>query len=285
MLGELIQIGDKLTVKIERESRSCGYNPCPDGTIVVVVGFSEYYEPRYNNHRSPGVYENKAWAKIQDENGKVWAEWSGRLHCEDEEKKLKEWHSAGRPKNEKFLRDLPQDKFYPLDKVLANGKEYTVYGREYHWEKQPYRIYDVGHTYVDESKIVLKSRGNCWNYYHNLPMFFANIEEEAYFYKNINQSKSIPNPNCPELPYSWTLEEALEQIKKRNGDALSLSGGLFSSNMSHLEVIKFNDLELGERVAKYVIGEFKDKEFIAQESEKQMSRRKELLFFMKNAKK
>jgi len=112
MISELLKIGDQVTVEIEEESRMWGYNPCPNGTVVTVIGFSEHYWGRYNCYRSPpGVYESKTWVKVQDENGKVWSEYCGRLHTEDEEERREKWFEMGKPNTELFLRDLPEDKF------------------------------------------------------------------------------------------------------------------------------------------------------------------------------
>ena len=179
MISSLLQIGDKVVVTIPQENREWGYNPCSDGTIAEVVGFSEHYENRYQNYREPGIYENKSWVNIKDENGKVWTEYGGRLELVDQKEadaRENKWRAEGRPKVEKFIRELPEDKFYPLDKVTANlsGKieEFIVAGREYNWDNTPYRVNYAnggGCTYLDENLLKLKSRGNCWNYYNNLP--------------------------------------------------------------------------------------------------------------------
>ena len=286
MIDSLIEIGDKVIVTIPQENREWGYNPCKDGTIATVVGFSERYVGRYRNFIRPGVYESRVWVKLKDPDGKIWSELSARIELEDKEeyadREIK-WRSEKCLQKEILIRELPEDKFYPLDKVTSfidwKKENFIVLDREYNWEKSPYRVeYEkgAGYTCIDEDKLTLISRGNCWNYYHNLPLVFSSLKEEAEFYKNINQTISIPNPNSTKLPYSWTLGEALEQIKLGNAHALSVSGGFFGAS-PHLEVIKYNNVTLGEKLAQQTLLEFTDEDFIKLESEKQLSRRNELL--------
>ena len=59
MLGELMRIGDRVTVQIAKENREWGYNPCPDGAKAKVLGFSEIAYTRILNFgHKPGIYEN-----------------------------------------------------------------------------------------------------------------------------------------------------------------------------------------------------------------------------------
>lgn len=43
MIDELMRVGDEVAITIPQENREWGYNPCPDGTKAIILGFSEIY--------------------------------------------------------------------------------------------------------------------------------------------------------------------------------------------------------------------------------------------------
>ena len=75
MIGDLIQISDKVVVEIPQESRDWGYNPCPNGTKGVVIEFdkSTYDDKLAADCDLPcgGIYLNSSWVNIKLENGET----------------------------------------------------------------------------------------------------------------------------------------------------------------------------------------------------------------------
>lgn len=68
----VVEVDDQLIVEVAKENLDWGYNPCPNGTVVTVVGFGEV---KYNAKIAkefgvqPGVYKNRCWVTVRLPNG------------------------------------------------------------------------------------------------------------------------------------------------------------------------------------------------------------------------
>ena len=275
MIGEMIQIGDKLSVVIE--NREWGYNPCKDGTIVEAIGFSEMSNGRTNG--TPGIFVNHSWVKIKDENGKEWYEWSDRLSLLDPKEQEKRENIYRETENKdvfkKKIRDLPETTFYEDDVVTFEkidlGYKFTIKSINYNYINNDgtlskcddgvtdMPIYSItkegyGYTSVREEDLKLVKRGNIWNYYNGKPVKFDSISEEAEFAMKLGKYKEVRNPKCN--LYSWTKEEVLEQIKNGNVHGFIGHNGLFGAGGLTISAILFNDADLGKRVAEKTLQGF-----------------------------
>jgi len=106
MDDELWKVGDEVIITIPEDSRSGGYNPCPDGTKATILGFSEMFIGRIRNYgRKPGVYENRSWINLRMPDGTEHSEFSTRLQLADSEEEKR--------RNEEWLKQLPDN---PLPK-------------------------------------------------------------------------------------------------------------------------------------------------------------------------
>ena len=119
-----------------------------------------------------------------------------------------------------------------------------------------------GTVCVRPTNLKLVSRGNVWKYYHNEPLEFADLREEAEFYHNIGRTKEVRNPK--DDLYHWDdyagkvsePVEALQAIKDGLGDSMNV-GSLFGLMSSpRITVYKFLDREVGERVRKATLEGF-----------------------------
>lgn len=290
MIEQLINVGDGVKITIPQENRKWGYNPCPDGTNATVQGFSEIHWGRINNcGLKPGVYTNRAWVKLFLEDGRDHTEWAGRLELADsqeyerrlaqyrQEQQLSGWQPA-----KEFLRDLPATPFWEGDKVRVQGRsrlvvvtnelpesdpelfviqgidypqldEQTLVGTRY----PAYRIsssIDAGwHTSASEDDMQLLERGNVWKYYHDEPLQFAGVPEEAQFYHLLGRTDEVRNPRSN--LYSWNINEILEAVQQ--GIAHGMTGGMsFWSRNPHVFAVRFRDEEVGQKVAKATLEGF-----------------------------
>lgn len=269
MLGELMRIGDVVTVDIGQEAREWGYNPYPDGTKVTIEGWGEiHYGHRHNYGYGPGVFENRCWVDVVDKKGK-------RVNISS--CYLKGDPPKGRERQDHIrLRDLPETAFWEEDVVVEpeicrmwNVKELHVVGIDYAMlthkrdDGSPMPIYRLSDDETggmstssrDETKIKLVRRGNVWRYFHGEKPKFADLKAEAKFFDSLGHTTEIRNPKN-EL-YSWTKDEVLEAIQNGLGHSMSVDRGFFGmSDTLHHRVIKFNDPELGARVAEATLEGF-----------------------------
>lgn len=233
MIDELMGIGDEVVITISRENREWGYNPCPDSTKATVLGFSEIHYGRLGNFGlKPGVYVNRAWVKLLLEDGREHTEWSGRLELTDKaeyERRLTEFRKRQKenPDNwysKEFLRELPETPFWEGDFVRVYGRSgliniysempperdpdiFQIIRIDYHYltertqvgTKWPaYKISDkLGsgwHTSASEDDMMLVERGPVWKFYHDEPITFGNIKEEANFFESLGHTEEVRNP-------------------------------------------------------------------------------------------
>ena len=277
-LSDLLKIGDEVIFKVdpERRAHSNAYDTIPDGTKGVVCGFYDavIYEPRVPvGTWRPGAYHCKGVASIWLPDGRIVSDDSSvAMVDQDEERRrfdaLRDEDGTARPEQIR-LGDLPATKFWEQDKVRVTfpyGEilDMTVGHIAYSQIHQrrndgsPYPFYGVifqngGYTSAEESWMELIERGNVWNYYHDQPLSFANLEEESEFFQLVGQSESVRNPRTG--LYSWMKDEVLEAIKNGIVHGMSVSHGLFGSG-PHISAYRFKNEDLGRRVAEATLNGF-----------------------------
>lgn len=282
MIGEVLVTGDKVVITIPQENREWGYNPCPDGTLATFLYPSEMHCGRKDGYRAPGVYENHSWLNLLLSDGKTLTEFAGRVEMVDHpeyEHRMELRHKARKldpdfsRKEAKRLRDLPDTPFWEGD-IVESKRAYHFYGKgpleictvryNYIGEKRvdgsPMPLYDVtpvsngcGTMSAGDEDLTLIQRGNYWKYYHNEPMVFESLLDEAKFFASIGQSHEIPNPVSGN--YDWTKEGALEAIRSGLAHGFAVSSGLFGGGLYH-SVVVFEDEKLGKRVAQATLEGF-----------------------------
>lgn len=278
-LTEILQIGDKVVFKVDPERRmwTDTYKDVPDGTIGTVCGFYDaiIYEPRVPVLvHQPGVYHLKGAVSVWLPDGRVVP---GDYHVEmidkDEERRR---DAAMRDERRVFhserirLGDLPETKFWEQDKVIVHfpydGTKLemtigSIHYRSMHMRRDdgsPWPFYTVsyadgGTTNVEESWITLVERGNVWKYHNDQPLTFADLKEEAYFFKLVGETEELRNPKT--YLYNWTKEEVLEAIESGVAHGFSVSGGFFGLG-PYIGALRFKNEELGKRVAKATLEGF-----------------------------
>lgn len=285
MLDYVVQEGDEVTITIPKESRDCGYNPYPEGTRATVLGFSEIAWGRLGScGKQPGIYRNRAWCRIQLEDGSEHTEHTGRLDLvdsDDYKHRVDEWREAGglnsHGEKQDFIRNLPDTPFWEGDLVRRVEQShmgvvtiigpdkpgdleiFTIVGIQYDRldyirnEGSPWPAYDISdklgscwRTSAPAHELVLVERGPVWKHFHNEIINFADLMEEANFYRMLGHYDEVRNP-ANDL-FSWTLEEVLCAIKARTVHGICVSQSLFGSGTS-VQAIKYHNEELGRRVA------------------------------------
>lgn len=286
-MGQWLQIGDTASIQVNPENRAWGYNPAPDGTLVEIIGFGEQHVPRINNYgQAPGVYQNKYWVDVKLPDASVVRISALHLQSLDEklkEQRLQQWRDAGMPDNEK-LRDLPETAFYEMDQVLIARQPASpdldgpreIVSIDYGWmeakrnakrnDGSPYPFYRVtayatnskgATTGACEHEMTLLARGPVWCWYHNEPVIFASLQEEADFHYQMGFVEEVRNPKTD--LFSWTLEETLTAIKDGLADGFSVSRGLFGSNDLNHSLIKYKHEDVGKRVRAATLEGFKER--------------------------
>lgn len=291
MLGEIINIGDIVTITIPKENREHGYDPCPDGTVAEVVGFTEIAWGRLGNYGyRPGVYENRCWVKLALPGGGVHTELAGRLDLlalGEEKRRLEELRkfNQGNPgwlSKDKFLRDLPGTPFWEGDfvQVLHPDTDFSSNRQDGAYQitrieysdldrkrdgGSPYPAYtfssslDAGWTMnTDAASMRLVERGPVWKHYHGEPIEFASLKEEAELFRQMGRTEEVRNP--VHNSYAWTLDEVLGAI--RDG----LAHGFFAYCFGGAVVtctpiaVRYLDADLGARVAQATLEGFATKD-------------------------
>jgi len=271
MIGDVVNLGDNVIVKVSKENRDWGFNPCPDGTIAEVISFGEIDYGYINNHgREPGVYENRCWFDIRLPDGK-----EVNISCchvepvdaKAYEAKVTEWRQTAKASGDwssaKRLRDLPETKLWPGDYVtcshLGDYEELRVAYIKYNYIGQKRTdgsdmpLYDVSNKFpsgwtmaAGDDDTTLIRRGNVWKYYHKEPMEFLSLEEEANLFRALGRTREVRNP--ANGIYRWTKDEVLDAIQSGLAHAFSMSGRFFGLEPTE-SAIRFLDEDLGKRVA------------------------------------
>lgn len=175
--------------------------------------------------------------------------------------------TTDRLENRVRVGDLPETPFYELDLVEYQGTRYLIRRINYnHWGPDKRHCYEmselneegrpIGSTTVEPNDLTLIERGNVWKFYHNEPLSFKSLDEEASFAKGIGKSTEVRNPK--DGFYSWTLEEVLEAIRVGIVDGFYMSQGFFGVQPS-IVAQRFEDRDLGERVLAETLKGFADK--------------------------
>jgi hypothetical protein len=241
----MLKIGDKVTVAVLKENREWGYNPAPDGTTGEVIGFSEIDYGRTNGGREPGIYANKYWPKVRLETGEE--NFINMMHLSYDKNRL--WEEPEK------LRDLPEFPFWEGDIVRVpsrSDEDLKIVRINYlgGWDST-YRVgipdgWDFG---CADHQIELVERGNVWKYYHNEPVTFTDLKEEASFFLSLGKAKEVRNPKT--VMYAWTKDEAIQAIRDGVADAMVAGQviGFPAFDEPRLSLYKFDDAELGRRLA------------------------------------
>jgi len=256
---EPIEIGDRIKVISTNNWDTYGYK----GTI---IGFSQTAQARYPNPEGikPGIYENKWWCEIEfdkKKNGKNLVKYVSS--CNIEVLNKKKWRAElFFNDEEKFIEDLPETKFYELDKVKVRRENKNMLVGEINYdkiiEKQSwgslyhlvYSADDIGNGvagYAENKDLSLIKRSNVWNYYHNNEaLSFKNIGEEADFYINFGKVERLSYDSNGKY---FTKESVLKEIRAKNVDGFVL-------NNKEITALKFKD-NLGERVRRMTLKGFR----------------------------
>lgn len=286
MIEKLMRVGDEVVITIPQENREWGYNPCPDGTKAKIFGFSEIYYGRLDNcGLKPGVYVNRMWVKLRLPDGSEYTEFSDRLELTDKseyERRLSEFRKRqqenpdSRQTNE-FLRELPETPFWEGDFIRMRDRSASVLterdpdilqiiGIDYRYlikktdTRKKYSAYKISdklgsgwHTFASADEMILVKRGPVWKFYHDKPITFGDIKEEANFFERLGHTEEIQNP--ANGLYEWTKEEVLEAIQNGLVHGFSVSSGFFGNGPS-IRAKRFRNEELGRRVAKATLEGF-----------------------------
>ncbi len=278
MISDLVRVGDVVSIKIPKENREWGYNPCADGTLATVLGFSTISYARVNGCGvPPGVYWNKSWCKVKlhDESGKEYVENSGRFTLvdpDDYSEREAAWRADGGPSighgEHDRIGDLPETAFWEDDQIECKRFPdlHYVTGINYEWmgdtrnDGSPMPIYRVsptleGGSYVSlgDEDLKLVKRGNVYKYFHHYHIEFKNLEEEATFFNRLGHVHEVRNPETG--VYSWTRDQALAALRSGLGHGINVRDGLFGSGRI-TAVVTYEDKELGERVRLHTLKGF-----------------------------
>lgn len=273
MLSDYLTIGDNVVFNIDPDRRywTNEYDDIPDGTIGVVCGINDtvvYQEraPVYSSRR-PGIYHCKGGVSVLLPNGRIvmgdgcadlidTKEKDRRIAALRDERCIPEAHHT-------YLGDLPETKFweqdrvrvvYPQDGTALEGivsriDYYHMHQRCSNGSAYPFYAFEReegGQSYAAEAWMELIERGNVWKYYNARATKFADLDEEASFYRMLGKAEEVPNPASG--LYVWTIDEALKAVKAGDAHGFSVENGFFGSG-AHISVVRFLDESLGRRVA------------------------------------
>lgn len=260
----MLEIGDQIIVQVAKENREWGYNPAPDGTKGMILDFGRIANPRYGLFagQKPGIYLNRYHAKVSLDGSATLMLSSTHFRSPDAERR--ENPSPEERKKKDFVGELPETPFWEGDKVdpinyawgpvfvhkinyLENAITYEL--SETWPERKP-----VARVFFD-SGLRLVERGWVWKHYHDEPIAFPDLQSEGNFHMQLGLAEQII---CPETKhYGWpTLESVLKGIEDGLGHAFTASRGFFGGPLSHA-VYRYNDEELGKRLADKVLSEFR----------------------------
>lgn len=287
MLSNIIRVGDRVVFKQPKDYYPSKDDPA-DGMQGTVVGKERYidYRARFGFViMQEGVYQVDGCPQVawDDGNNTTYRghdlemvdadEYKRRLNAYHERKKNESWIAIDAELDNRVrIGDLPETKAWEQDFVRVtsrHGIEYGVIeGIEYHWLRDDvkeisyrFRIVDAdknetgGTTYARESEIEVLERGNVWKYFHNEPLSFKDLKEEASFYAGLGQSTEVRNP--ANGLYSWTLAEAMQAIKDDLIDSISVGSVPFAMT-SRINVTRFENRDLGKRLQAATLEGFKD---------------------------
>ncbi len=292
-----LMMGDEVVIKIPSEKRKEGYNPYPDGTTALVIGYSEMYIGRLNTlNVKPGIYLNDRWVKLQLLSGEEVMENSSYLTLIDKEEAEQRAHII-RQRNLRpnwlqlklengFLRELPETAIWEGDYVHCkvidgqarglvqpnNLRTFVVQEIDYHHmgvlhkNRMPWPYYKLStgitgkwNVAVRESEMELVARGNVWKWKHQENLQFKNVLEEMKFWQLVGEYEELVNPATKN--YTWSREEVFEAVC--NG----IAHGFKSIHLPLLgrssSAIRMKDIAVGERLAKETLNQFRSSREVA----------------------
>lgn len=278
IIEAVMQVGDQVTITIPKENREWGYDPFPDGTKAVILGFSEIAYGRLDNLGvKPGVYVNRSWVILNSWEEGPLIQFSGRIELVDQKEYARrvalyrqhQQESPGDWRDKEFIRDLPETPFWEGDIVRVSSldnrqlqivsidyvrlTEKTYYGATFPAYKVSDNLSAGWHTSASENEMVLVERGPVWKLSHDEPLTFGSLAEEARFYERIGHVEEVPNPKSG--LYSWTKEEVLDAIRDGIVHGFSVSGSFLGTKPS-ICAKRFTDENLGKRVAQATLEGF-----------------------------
>ncbi len=264
-------IGDVCVVDFPDKAKEYGFATCKNGTEVKIVSFSTIHRGRtgfLHDGLEPGVYFNDCYPivmKINDIKNELFTISHCYLKCKDV---VDIFFRKGVKKVK--IQDLPETPFYEMDvvKIKESGEIVTISGIEYQHlntfcndNVTPYPCYRLNlssgsTTNRNADAIELIKRGNVWNEFHDLPLDFNSLNEEAEYARQRGKFVEVKNPKLD--LYSWEEKnDLIEAIQNDIIHGIVSSSGLFGMGHS-ITAIKFHDQDLGNRVAEVTLDMLKD---------------------------
>lgn len=255
-----------------------------------VIGFSEMpYGRIHNLGFKPGIYWNKIYSHIRFDNGEVQNVIYNRIELVDAieyHRRLDEMQSVRasdwRAQYER-VRDLPETPFWEGDLVRAKAISGVVVVTSQMPPESVPEIWIVTHidyshlsdltdpgtkwpgydisdkmdagwsVSASEDDLELVERGKVWKFYHNEPIEFVDIKEEANFFLMLGHTDDVRNPENG--LFKWTKRQVLRAIKKGIVHGFTVRGALFGPKPS-IEAYVFRNPDLGRRVAEATLAGF-----------------------------
>lgn len=282
IIGQVMGVGDRVSLQVLRDNREWGFNPGPDGMEGSIVSFGEIpYGYVQNFGHEPGVYENRCWMKVNWDGQGMAPDFISEHHLapvdtEDYNRKVSAYRdrchtSNGDPMPRQRLRDLPDTKFWPGDVIECSSRSEVRFISNVRYERlemkrtdgSPMPIFDVSPsflpvgwtTWADEESLTLVERGKVWNFHHNIPNVFDSLRQEAMLAWALGRTREVRNP--VNGLFLWTKDEAIGAIRDRLGHAISVGRlPMTMTDRKSVDLIRFLDEDLGKRVAAETLAGF-----------------------------
>jgi hypothetical protein len=294
MLNDMIRVGDRVQFRIDpKEDYYRQLGDPSDGKTGVVVARERItmYEERVGLVvRKPGVYEVDGPAIVQWDDGITTQPNGWKIHMLDIEEEKRRYavrrseitddnwvEINGKYENRVFIGELPLTPAWEGDFVRVKRERFGMkesYGVieriDYYFmrnnqgeaPKYNYRITDEfkkpigGSTYANVDEVEIIERGNVYKYFNTEPTQFADLREEASFFKWIGRAKEVRNPVSK--IYRWTMSEVLQAIRDDIVDCCNLQSMPFSFGRQDLCALRYKDRDLGRRLQAETLAGFKD---------------------------
>ncbi len=225
------------------------------GTQVRVEEFGERCLGHVNYGRAPGFYADTNALYVMTKGG-------DRFIVRDSELKPLRKKPVEIEYPSLFRRALPETAFYDRDWVSLDGKLFMITSVDY-WMaeiKPDFAIYSVrdkeGHYLIlPEDRLQLVERGPVWSHYHGIKNQFDSLDEEASFARRLGLFKT---PALPTSKFYIDSPDVFDEVVGilRSGeahgfyDALPKFEGGSSFDYRSVDLIRYDDEDLGERVRK-----------------------------------
>jgi len=259
----VLRIGDEVIMNMDKEARGWGRKGPADGTKGTVMGFWEYFTTENYNQGfcKPGIYRGNGAALVKWETGEVDFDQHDLAIPKDlyeERKKDTAYVNAFTEKVKVF--DLPNFRFMVGNKVAVTNYDMengTITAIDFEdiinlrtgelkpeeaWRKNHIIKVDFdkgGTVRVAASDLVFLEYGNYWAYLNDKSeLKFKDLQEEARFYRSLGKVTQLMNPATED--YSWTIEQAVEAVRKGEADLIGTAGSFFGSTPFPI-VFKFDE--------------------------------------------